>query len=93
MKGIAEQEMKYSADTSKSYSTDMITMLINNRQLLDKVTSSQLQSLQDNIINHVFGGFESLINLLCKWKWTPCVMTVEMQHKLYQILTKNVESE
>ena len=74
-----------------TFSTDATSMLIQNIQLLEKLNPSQLQSLQNDIINHVFGGFQSLCNFL--FKPTIKIITIEMQHKLHQLLTNTVEED
>ena len=43
---------------------DHLSAWINNNQLLDRIGEDNLNDLQNDIINGVFGGFEHMLKLL-----------------------------
>ena len=68
---------------------DHLTVWINNHQLLDRIDNNDLQSIQDVIIQNVFGGFDKLLlDLMKNYKQ----LSLEKQLKIYNILlTKHDE--
>ena len=62
---------------------DHLTVWINNHQLLDRIDANDLSSIQDIIIDSVFGGFDKLLlDLMRNYKQ----LSLEKQLKIYNIL-------
>eukprot|EP01084_Bolivina_argentea_P129368 228485_1 len=62
---------------------DQLSVWINNKQLLDMVTSKELESVQCRIIEEVFGGFDKMLQSLMH---NYNQMTMQKHLSLYNIL-------
>ena len=70
---------------------DPNTAWLTNHQLITSLGTSNLQDLQNDIIEQVFGGFENMLKLIIK---NPQRISIEIHDKLYKILlTKHDESD
>ena len=70
---------------------DSLSIWLQNKQLFEQFDDNKLLSLQNEIVNTVFGGFKSLLELLLRGNNN--IMTVSQHHKFHQLLSNNYDQD